>query len=121
MLAVLGCILAIQTGSYVSLMQELVASHMMVQLRIIRHKQINGVYPSEPMLAVASSALTTTFGWVRPLQTLITSLRHGIVGKGFRGEFVTNVLLCMAMEDALGIGNDQKVLWKHDEHKEEML
>ena len=123
MLAVLGCRLAIQTGSYVSLVQELVASHMMVLLRITGHEQIEGIYPSEPMLAVASSALTSTFGWVRPLQTLITSLRHGIVGKGFRGEFVTKVLLCMAMEDALRIRHDKKALSPidHDEDEEETL
>ena len=108
MLAVLGCRLAIQTGSYVSLVHELVASHMMVLLRIVRHEQVEAIYPSEPMLAVASYLLTAQFGWVRPLQTLITSLRHGIVGKGFRGEFVTKVLLCMAMEDALRIVYDQK-------------
>ena len=109
----------IQTGSYVSLVHELVASHMMVLLRIIRHEQVEGIYPSEPMLAVASSALTAAFGWVRPLQTLITSLRHGIVGKGFRGEFVTKVLLCMAMEDALRIGHDQKGLSQIDDEEDE--
>ena len=121
MLAVLSCRLAIQTGSYVSLVQELVASHMMILLRIIRREQVEGIYLSEPMLVVASSALTATFGWIRPLQTLITSLRHGIVEKRFRGEFVTKILLCMAMEDALHIGHDQKGLSHIDDEEEGAL
>jgi hypothetical protein len=102
MLALMGCRIAIQTGSYVFLVQELVASHMMVLAKVENNReQLEGCYPSEPILAEASSAVTARNGWTKPLQTLIASLRHGIVQNGFRGEFVTKVLLCMTMEDCL--------------------
>jgi hypothetical protein len=35
------------------------------------------------------------------LQTLVDVHWHGIVDKGFRGEFIAKVLLCNAMEDIL--------------------
>ena len=74
----------------------------MVLLRVSKDlRQIEGIYPSEPILAAASSAIAAHYGWLNPLKTFVTSLRHGVVDKGFRGEFVTKVLLCMAMEDAL--------------------
>jgi hypothetical protein len=43
---------------------------------------------------------TATYGWAKPLEALVSEMRHGVVDKGFRGEFITKVLLCMAVEDA---------------------
>ena len=113
MLACLGPRLAIQTGSNTTMARELVASHMMVLLKVGKdHEQVEGYYPSEPILAEASSQATARFGWAKPLETLISVLRHGIVDKGFRGEFLTKVLLSIAMEDTLRPTTTRKKVMK---------
>jgi hypothetical protein len=102
MLACLGPRLAIQTGSYVTATRELIASHMMTLLRVGRdHDQLEAFFASEPILAEASAQATAEYGWAKPLEVLVSELRHGVVYKGFRGEFITKVLACMAIEDAL--------------------
>jgi hypothetical protein len=102
MLACLGPRIALQTGSFVTVTRELVASHMMTLLRAgADHDQLEGCYPSEPILAEASAQATAKYGWSKPLEVLVTELRHGVVMKSFRGGFITKVLACMAMEDAL--------------------
>jgi len=102
MLACLGPRLAIQTGSYVTATRELITSHMMTLLRVGRdHDQLEAYFASEPILAEASAQATAEYGWTKPLEVLVSELRHGVVYKGFHGEFITKVLACMAIEDAL--------------------
>ena len=103
-LKMLACIcsrLAIHTGSYVTATKELVASYMMPLERVGQyHDQLETRYLSEPILAEVAAEATGIFGWTRPLETLLSEMRSGVVVKGYRGEFVTKVLLAMAMEDA---------------------
>ena len=101
MLACLGPRLAIQMGPYVTATKELVASHMMTLERVgVNHDHLETRYLSEPILAEAAAEGTANYGWAKPLETLVSEMRHGIVDKGYRGEFITKVLLCMAVEDA---------------------
>ena len=101
MLACLGPRLAIQTGPYVTATKELVASHMMTLERVgTNHDHLETRYLSEPILAEAAAQGTANHGWAKPLEALVSEMRHGIVDRGFRGEFITKVLLCMAVEDA---------------------
>ena len=56
MLACLGPRIALQTGSFVTIARELIASYMMTLLRVgTDHDQLEGCYPSEPILAEASA------------------------------------------------------------------
>jgi hypothetical protein len=100
-LACLGPRLALQVGSYCQDARELVASHMM-SLEYVGHDHVELLtrYLSEPILAEASARVTGENGWARPLDYLTYKLQHGVVESGFRGEFVTKVILCLAMEDA---------------------
>ena len=99
MLACLGPRLAFQTGSYVTATKELIASHMMTLLRVGRdHDQLEAVFASEPILAEASAQATAEYGWAKPLEVLVTELRHGVVCQGFHGKFIPKVLACMAMK-----------------------
>ena len=101
MLACIGPRLQLQTGSYVSAAGELVASHLMVLFKVSAdRKQLETLYPSEPILAEVSAEATAKYGWAKPLETLLPAIRHGIVSKGYRGEFITRILLLMAAEDA---------------------
>jgi hypothetical protein len=107
MLACLGPRLAIQTGPYVIATKELVASHMMTLERVgANHEHLETRYLSEPIMAEAAAQGTAKHGWAKPLEALVSEMRHGIVDRGFRGEFITKVLLCMAVEDA------QREAWK---------
>jgi hypothetical protein len=97
MLALMGTRLALQTGS----LPEMVSSHMMVLMRVSDdHEQLEAFYPSEPILANASSNITAVHGWTRPCQAMVSLFRHGMVEKGFRGEYVTKAICCIAFEDA---------------------
>ena len=100
-LACLGPRLALQIGSSCEDARELVASHMMF-LEYVGddHVQLCTRYLSEPILAEASAQATAEYGWDAPLETLLYKIQHGVVDAGFRGEFVTKALLCIAMEDA---------------------
>jgi hypothetical protein len=101
MLASLGPRLAIQLGPYVTATKELVASHMMSLERVGENRNhLEARYLSEPILAEAAAMGTATYGWAKPLDALVSEMRHGVVNKGFRWEFITKVLLCMAVEDA---------------------
>jgi hypothetical protein len=101
MLACLGSWLAIQTGPHVTATKELVASHMMTLKRVgVNHDHLETRYLSEPILAEAAAAGTANHGWTKPLEALVPEMRHGIVDRGYRGEFITKVLLCMAVEVA---------------------
>ena len=56
-LALVGSRLAVQTGSYTTLIQELVASHMMVLLKVdSESEQLEAHCPSEPILHLCSSS-----------------------------------------------------------------
>jgi hypothetical protein len=44
--------------------------------------------------------VTGKFGWELPLDRLLYKIQHSVVDGGFRGEFVTKALLCIACEDA---------------------
>jgi uncharacterized protein YecT (DUF1311 family) len=57
-------------------------------------------YLPEPILAEASAQVTGKYGWELPLDCLLYKIQHGVVDGGFRGEFVTKALLCIACEDA---------------------
>ena len=100
-LACLGPRLALQIGSSCEDARELVASHMMF-LEYVGddHVQLCTRYLSEPILAEASAQATAEYGWDAPLEALLYKILHGVVDAGFRGEFVTKALLCIAMEDA---------------------
>jgi hypothetical protein len=102
MTALLACRLAVHLGSYVPLVRDMVASHMMIPLALADDGgQVQATFPPEPLLAAAASSITAELGWLRPLETLISLIQHGVVDKGFRGELITKVVLCMAMEAAL--------------------
>ena len=102
MLALMGPRLSLQSGSYGTHAGELVASHLMILFKVSQdHKRLESYYPSEPILAEASAESTAKYGWQRPLEILLSAIRHGIVEKGFRGEFITRILLLIACEDAL--------------------
>ena len=108
MLACLGPRLAIQVGPYVTATKELVASHMMTLERVgENHDHLEARYLSEPILCEAAAEGTATYGWTKPLEALVSEMRHGIVDKGYRGEFITKVLLCMAVEDV------QRRVWEN--------
>lgn len=122
MLALMGTRLALQTGSFTALLPEMVSSHMMVLMRVSDdHEQLEAFYPSEPILANASSNITAVHGWTRPCQAMVSLFRHGMVVKGFRGEYVTKTICCIAFEDACremkekaerdGEGSDGSILW----------
>jgi hypothetical protein len=64
------------------------------------HVELLTRYLSEPILAEASARVTGELGWAKPLDYLTYKLQHGVVDSGFRGEFVTKIILCLAMEDA---------------------
>jgi hypothetical protein len=101
MLALMGPRLALQTGSFTALLPEMVSSHLMILMRVSDdHEQLEAFYASEPILAEASSSITAVYGWERPCQAMVALFRHGMVDKGFRGEFVTKGLCCIAFEDA---------------------
>ena len=101
LLACLGPRLALQIGSFCEDARELVASHMMFLEHVgDEHEQLFARYLSEPILAEASAHATAEHGWDAPLEALLCKILHGVVDRGFRGEFVTKVLLCIAMEDA---------------------
>jgi hypothetical protein len=101
MLALMGLRLALQTGSFTALLPEMVASHLMVSLRVgDDHEPLEAFYPSEPILAEASSNITARYGWTRPCQAMVPLFRHGMVEKGFREEYITKTLCCIAFEDA---------------------
>ena len=101
MLALMGPRLALQTGSFTALLPEMVSSHLMILMRVSDdHEQLEAFYASEPILAEASSTITAVYGWERPCQAMVALFRHGMVDKGFRGEFVTKALCCIAFEDA---------------------
>lgn len=100
-LACLGPRLALQLGSYTQDARELIASHMMCLEHVgDDHVQLFSRYLSEPILAEASARATGDNGWVKPLDYLLYKLLHGVVEGGFRGEFVTKALMCVAAEDA---------------------
>jgi hypothetical protein len=102
MTSLLACRLAIHVGSYVSLVRDLVASHLMMPLTLgDNNRQLQAVFPSEPIVAAVASSILAEKGWIQPLETLINLLQHGVVDKGFRGELITKVILCMGMETAL--------------------
>ena len=101
LLACLGPRLALQIGSFCEDARELVASHMMFLEHVgDEHEQLFVRYLSEPILAEASAQATAEHGWDVPLESLLYKILHGVVDRGFRGEFVTKVLLCIAVEDA---------------------
>ena len=120
MLALMGTRLALQTGSFTALLPEMVSSHLMVLMRVSNdHEQLEAFYPSEPILANASANITSQLGWTRPCQAMVSLFRHGMVEKGFRGEYVTKALCCIAFEDACRelkqkeelSGEDHEILW----------
>ena len=120
MLALLGSRLALQTGSFTALLPEMVSSHLMVLMRVSSDREhLEAFYPSEPILANASANITSQLGWTRPCQAMVSLFRHGMVEKGFRGEYVTKTLCCIAFEDACHDlkqkeeqpGEDQEILW----------
>ena len=100
--ALLGPRLALQVGSFSQDARELVASHMMYLEHVgdDHHQQLFTRYLSEPILSEASSQVTAKYGWALPLDRLLYKIQHGVVDGGFRGEFVTKALLCIACEDA---------------------
>jgi hypothetical protein len=99
--ALLGPRLALQVGSFSQDARELVASHMMYLEHVgDDHHQLFTRYLSEPILSEASAQVTAKYGWALPLDRLLYKIQHGIVDGGFRGEFVTKALLCIACEDA---------------------
>jgi len=101
MLALMGSRLALQTGSFTALLPEMVASHLMVSMRVgDDHEPLEAFYPSEPILAEASSNITAAYGWTKPCHAMFALFRHGMVEKGFREEYVTKALCCIAFEDA---------------------
>jgi hypothetical protein len=99
-LACLGPRLALQLGSFCHDTRELVASHMMCLEHVGPAHQLLARYISEPILAEASATATANHGWAVPLEFLLTKIQHGVVDSGFRGELVTKVVLCLAVEDA---------------------
>jgi hypothetical protein len=102
MLALMGPRLSLQSGSYGTQAGELVASHLMILFKVSKdHKRLESYYPSEPILAEASAESTAKYGWQRPLEILLSAIRHGVVEKGFRGEFIARIILLIACEDAL--------------------
>lgn len=99
--ALLGPRLALQVGSFSQDARELVASHMMYLEHVGDDQhQLFTRYLSEPILSEASSQVTAKYGWALPLDRLLYKIQHGVVDGGFRGEFVTKALLCIACEDA---------------------
>ena len=72
----------------------------------VNHDHLETRYLSEPILAEASAEGTANYGWAKPLETFVSEMRHGIVDKGYRGEFITKMLLSIAFEDA------QREAWK---------
>jgi hypothetical protein len=100
-IALLGPRLALQVGSFSQDARELVASHMMYLEHVgDDHHQLFTRYLSEPILSEASAQVTANHGWALPLDRLLYKIQHGVVDGGFRGEFVTKALLCIACEDA---------------------
>ena len=100
-LACLGPRLAFQIGSFCQDARELVASHMMSLEHVgDDHVRLFTRYLSEPILAEASARATAEHGWEIPLEYLGYKVQEGVVKAGFRGELVTKVILCMAVEDA---------------------
>src|SRR5271170_5914604 len=99
--ALLGPRLSLQVASFSQDARELVASHMMYLEHVgDDHHQLFTRYLSEPILSEASAQVTAKYGWALPLDRLLYKIRHGVVEGGFRGEFVTKALLCIACEDA---------------------
>jgi hypothetical protein len=101
LIALLGPRLAYQVGSLSVDATVFVASHMMYLEHVGEdHHQLFTRYLSEPILSEGSAQVTAKLGWVQPLDCLINKIEHGVVDGGFRGEFVTKALLCIACEDA---------------------
>lgn len=110
--ALLGPRLALQVGSFSQDARELVASHMMYLEHVgDDHHQLFTRYLSEPILSEASAQVTAKYGWALPLDRLLYKIQHGVVDGGFRGEFVTKALLCIACEDAQRALRDA---WKNE-------
>ena len=71
-------------------------------LRVGRdHDQLETYFAGELLLAEASAQATAEYGWAKSLEALVSGIRHGVVYKGFREEFIPKVLACIAIEDAL--------------------
>jgi hypothetical protein len=99
--AVLAPRLAITAGPYSCEASEMIASHMAVLLRTDKDRHfLRTAYPSEPILAEASAALTATNGWGMPLAALQHYIQSGIVDAGFKGELLTKIVCLMAMDQA---------------------
>jgi DNA gyrase/topoisomerase IV subunit A len=64
------------------------------------HHSLASRYISEPILAEVAAEATGNYGWGMALRTLVSELRSGVVMKSFRGEFLTRILVIIAMEDA---------------------
>jgi hypothetical protein len=102
LLAVLAPQLALTAGPFTSEAVQMVSSHLAVLLRTDKERHfLQTFYPSEPILAEASAAITKTIGWAPLARALYNQIQNGIISAGFRGELLTKVLLLMAMDDTL--------------------
>ena len=102
LLAVLAPRLALTARPFTSEAAQMVSSHLAVLLRTDKERHfLQTFYPSEPILAEASAAITKTIGWAPLVRALYDQIQNGIVSAGFRGELLTKVLLLMAMDDTL--------------------
>jgi hypothetical protein len=116
LLAVLAPRLALTAGPFTSEAVQMVSSHLAVLLRTDKERHfLQTFYPSEPILAEASAAITKLIGWAPLVRALYDQIQNGIVSAGFRGELLTKVLLLMAMDDTLkpDLGDAESPYWEH--------
>jgi hypothetical protein len=94
----------------------MVSSHLAVLPRTNKERLfLQTFYPSEPILAEASAAITKTIGWAPLVRALYDQIQNGIVSAGFRGELLTKVLLLMAMDDTRkpDLSDAKSSYWEH--------
>jgi hypothetical protein len=116
LLAVLAPRLALTAGPFTSEAVQMVSSHLAVLLRTDNERHfLQTFYPSEPILAEASAAITKYIGWAPLVRALYDQIQNGIVSAGFRGELLTKILLLMAMDDTLkpDLGDEESPYWEH--------
>jgi hypothetical protein len=116
LLAVLAPRLALTAGPFTTEAVQMVSSHLAVLLRTDKECHfLQTFYPSEPILAEASAAITKTIGWAPLVRALYDQIQNGIVSAGFRGELLTKVLLLMAMDDTPkpDLGDETSPYWEH--------
>ena len=116
LLAILAPRLALPASPAYPEAREMISSHLAVLLQTDKDRRLHTIfYPSEPIVAEASAAITKTIGWGPVVRALYHQIQSIIVSVGSRRELLTKVLLLMAMDDTPkpDLGDAESPYWEH--------